>query len=61
VDEKVSHLYQTWKGEANKSCGDLVVGTLKGYDQLMNLVLDDVKEMLRGEHSMHDPRKGVGC
>lgn len=26
-----------------------VVGTLKGYDQLMNLVLDDVKETLRGE------------
>lgn len=25
-----------------------VVGTLKGYDQLMNLVLDDVKENLRG-------------
>ena len=25
-----------------------VVGTLKGYDQLMNLVLDDVKELLRG-------------
>lgn len=24
-------------------------GTLKGYDQLMNLVLDDVDEMLRGE------------
>lgn len=25
-----------------------VVGTLKGYDQLMNLVLDDVKETMRG-------------
>ena len=25
-----------------------VVGTLKGYDQLMNLVLDDVQETLRG-------------
>lgn len=25
-----------------------MVGTLKGYDQLMNLVLDDVKELLRG-------------
>lgn len=32
-----------------KMVGDLlVVGTLKGYDQLMNLVLDDVKELLRG-------------
>lgn len=29
----------------------LVVGTLKGYDQLMNLVLDDVKELLRGSAS----------
>lgn len=25
-----------------------VTGTLKGYDQLMNLVLDDVKEMTKG-------------
>ena len=25
-----------------------VIGTLKGYDQLMNLVLDDVRETLRG-------------
>lgn len=31
----------------------LVTGVLKGYDQLMNLVLDDVKETMRGktEHS----------
>ena len=28
-----------------------VIGTLKGYDQLMNLVLDDVKETLRGIYS----------
>jgi LSM domain len=27
----------------------LVTGTLKGYDALMNLVLDDVQEVLRGE------------
>ncbi len=26
-----------------------VTGTLKGYDQLMNLVLDDVKEITRGK------------
>lgn len=26
-----------------------VTGTLKGYDQLMNLVLDDVKEIMRGK------------
>ena len=26
------------------------MGTLKGYDQLMNLVLDEVKEVLRGRH-----------
>lgn len=25
-----------------------MTGTLKGYDQLMNLVLDNVKEMTRG-------------
>jgi U6 snRNA-associated Sm-like protein LSm7 len=30
-----------------------VTGTLKGYDQLMNLVLDDVKETMRGrDHSV---------
>ncbi len=28
--------------------GREVVGTLKGYDALMNLVLDDVEEMTRG-------------
>jgi hypothetical protein len=26
-----------------------VTGTLKGYDALMNLVLDDVQEVLRGK------------
>lgn len=29
--------------------GNIVTGTLKGYDALMNLVLDDVQEVLRGE------------
>ncbi|KAL8949984.1 MAG: hypothetical protein Q9222_003947 [Ikaeria aurantiellina] len=29
--------------------GREVVGTLKGYDQLMNLVLDDVRETLRDD------------
>lgn len=29
-----------------------MTGTLKGYDQLMNLVLDDVKELLRGMISL---------
>ena len=27
----------------------IVTGVLKGYDPLMNLVLDDTKELLRGE------------
>jgi U6 snRNA-associated Sm-like protein LSm7 len=31
--------------------GREVVGTLKGFDQLMNLVLDDVKEVMRGKFS----------
>ncbi|KAF2769414.1 U6 snRNA-associated Sm-like protein LSm7 [Teratosphaeria nubilosa] len=31
------------------SGGREVTGTLKGYDQLMNLVLDNVKEMTRDE------------
>ncbi|EZF26481.1 hypothetical protein H112_01357 [Trichophyton rubrum D6] len=29
--------------------GREVTGVLKGYDQLMNLVLDDVKETMRGK------------
>lgn len=29
--------------------GREVLGTLKGYDQLMNLVLDEVKEFIKGE------------
>lgn len=29
-----------------------VTGILKGYDQLMNLVLDEVKETMRGELSV---------
>lgn len=28
--------------------GGLVTGTLKGYDALMNLVLDEVQEVMRG-------------
>lgn len=31
-----------------------VMGTLKGYDQLMNLVLDDVKETLRGKSHLEE-------
>ena len=38
--------YGAWS-EANGRDG-AVNGTLKGYDQLMNLVLDDVQELLRG-------------
>ena len=34
--------------EKTKHGSSAVIGTLKGYDQLMNLVLDDVKELLRG-------------
>ena len=39
------------KGSIGEICTDeplIVVGTLKGYDQLMNLVLDEVRETLRG-------------
>lgn len=34
------------KDSADSAC--VVTGTLKGYDALMNLVLDDVQEVLRG-------------
>jgi small nuclear ribonucleoprotein (snRNP)-like protein len=33
--------------------GDTVTGALKGYDALMNLVLDEVEEVMRGEFSLH--------
>lgn len=36
----------------------VVSGTLKGYDQLMNLVLDDVKESMRGRSFYYS---GNGC
>ncbi|KAI9675633.1 MAG: Sm-like protein lsm7 [Caeruleum heppii] len=36
--------------------GREVVGTLKGYDQLMNLVLDDVKEVLRDDDGNESSR-----
>ena len=29
-------------------CASPVTGTLKGYDQLLNLVMDDIEEFLRG-------------
>ncbi|KAJ9630144.1 uncharacterized protein PV06_04987 [Exophiala oligosperma] len=36
--------------------GREVVGTLKGYDQLMNLVLDDVKETMRDDEGNETTR-----
>jgi small nuclear ribonucleoprotein (snRNP)-like protein len=30
----------------------VVTGVLKGFDQLMNLVLDDVKEITSGERKL---------
>jgi U6 snRNA-associated Sm-like protein LSm7 len=32
-----------------------VIGTLKGYDQLMNLVLDEVKEAMTGASLLINP------
>jgi len=36
--------------------GREVTGNLKGYDQLMNLVLDDVKELLRDDEGNESTR-----
>ncbi|KAI9825526.1 MAG: hypothetical protein M1819_000518 [Sarea resinae] len=36
--------------------GREVIGTLKGYDQLMNLVLDDVKELMRDDEGNESSR-----
>jgi U6 snRNA-associated Sm-like protein LSm7 len=37
--------------------GREVTGTLKGYDALMNLVLDDVDEVVRGLSSIPTARE----
>lgn len=39
---------RTTRHGLTRSLTHIVIGTLKGYDQLMNLVLDDVKETMRG-------------
>ncbi|KAF9890371.1 hypothetical protein FE257_006039 [Aspergillus nanangensis] len=39
--------------------GREVVGLLKGYDQLMNLVLDDVKETMRDDEG-HENTRSLG-
>lgn len=36
--------------------GREITGTLKGYDQLMNLVLDDVKEVMRDDDGNESSR-----
>lgn len=45
--ESMRHMHLTQE-DNEADYGQTVIGTLKGYDQLMNLVLDDVKELLRG-------------
>lgn len=44
--------------------GREVTGQLKGFDQLMNLVLDDVKEVTTGKiqtrHSIDSSNAGLG-
>lgn len=44
------------KERSDALTSDLVIGTLKGYDQLMNLVLDEVKEALTGTSLQYNPR-----
>lgn len=45
--EKVQPTLKTYLKIPTDAC--VVTGTLKGYDQLMNLVLDNVKEVTRGK------------
>ncbi|EON62254.1 hypothetical protein W97_01475 [Coniosporium apollinis CBS 100218] len=40
--------------------GREVVGTLKGYDQLMNLVLDDVNEVMRADDEGNESSRSLG-
>lgn len=41
--------------ESSATDKSTVIGTLKGYDQLMNLVLDEVKEAMTGK-SLPSPK-----
>lgn len=43
---------EAWEGAIRTDLHP-VIGTLKGYDQLMNLVLDEVKEALTGMSALH--------
>lgn len=43
------------------SGGREVTGTLKGYDQLMNLVLDNVQEIMTGKLSVDDFLRSQAC
>lgn len=49
ADKTTSTPTKLQQGDANDP---QVIGTLKGYDQLMNLVLDEVKEAMTGTPSM---------
>jgi len=44
-------------GRSNRltTCVCAATGVLKGYDALMNLVLDEVEELLRGRHNPLSP------
>ena len=53
--EPVASRAGSWRWTDPGFSGLAVVGVLKGYDQLMNLVLDDVRELLRGTHSSLPP------
>lgn len=44
-----NHLLSSCNTNLRTRSSITVRGTLKGYDQLMNLVLDDVHEVMRGE------------
>jgi small nuclear ribonucleoprotein (snRNP)-like protein len=61
VDDKVWTHVSIDKGKPTNRC--LVTGVLKGYDQLMNLVLDEVKETLRDpedENVLLDQTRDLG-
>ncbi|EYE99089.1 putative small nuclear ribonucleoprotein (LSM7) [Aspergillus ruber CBS 135680] len=48
--------YMDKEAKVKFSGGREVTGTLKGYDQLMNLVLDDVKESMRDDEGNETTR-----
>jgi len=55
------HVLETLAALLTRACCGAVTGNLKGYDQLLNLVLDDTLEYLRGACALCGRAYGSGA